>query len=771
VTTPLRVLVVEDNAADVDLVREALSEASPAAFHVESAPRLSSALAHLQARGCDLVLLDLGLPDSQGIETLRTLRQTVPDVPVIVLTGTDDEEIGAAAVACGAQDYLVKGEVNAHSIARSARHAVERAQAERRLRESEERFRSLYENVPIGLYRAAPDGAILLANPAFVRMLGFSSTDQFMMTDLSADGFAPSYPRSQFIEGIEENGTVTGLEATWTRRDETKLIVRENARAIRDPDGKTVFYDGTVEDITERKQAEDALRGSEDRYRSLVDNVPGIVFTIDLAGTITFVSRRVTETLGYETADVVNKSVLDFIPEEERQRATEAIQKGAAGVGIKRFVTPMIKSSGVRAWFECSFTRVRKDGAVIGAQGTAVDVTELKQAELERERMLKRQLAQNRITLSLGQLTALPSLLRALHDEVRTLLDADGFFVSRYHRDTGLITALFAVDEGREHDVSTFPPVPLAPEGRGMQSQVLRTGRPLNIPDWLEGERKMQTVHHLAPDGTFTPPPPETERDDCTKSALLVPLLFRGEPIGVLQVQSNRLGAYSDEDADLLAGLASVAAVSIQNALLVEEAEHAANALRMSLEGALLAVSHASETRDPYTAGHQRRATHLAVAIARELGRSDEECNTLRIAGTVHDIGKIGIPAEILSKPALLSPVEQELIHTHPEAGYGILADIPFPGPVADIVLQHHERLDGSGYPRGLKGDQVLREARILAVADVVEAMASHRPYRPARGINAALDEIEQNAGRLYDSEAAKACLRLFRDNGYALPA
>jgi response regulator RpfG family c-di-GMP phosphodiesterase len=394
-----------------------------------------------------------------------------------------------------------------------------------------------------------------------------------------------------------------------------------------------------------------------------------------------------------------------------------------------------------------------------------------KRTQIVRDQLLRRQTTLNRVTLALGALTELPAILRTLHDEARTLLDADGFFASRYHKDSGLITALFAIDEGGELDVSAFPPVPLAPEGRGMQSQVLRTGKPLNVPDWLEGERKMQTVHHIAPDGSFTPPPPDTDRDDCTKSALLVPLMFRGEPIGVLQVQSNRLNAYSHEDEDLLAGLGNVAAISIQNALLIAEAEQAERVLRLSLEGTLHAVSAAAETRDPYTAGHQRRSTHLAVAIARELKCSDDDCDTLRIAGTVHDIGKLGIPAEILSKPGPLSAIERDLIREHPQTAYEILADVPFPGPVAKIVLQHHERLDGSGYPRGLKGDQVLREALILAVADVVEAMASHRPYRAARGLDAALGEIEQNAGRLYDSEAVEACIRLFRDKGYALPA
>jgi HD-GYP domain-containing protein (c-di-GMP phosphodiesterase class II) len=162
--------------------------------------------------------------------------------------------------------------------------------------------------------------------------------------------------------------------------------------------------------------------------------------------------------------------------------------------------------------------------------------------------------------------------------------------------------------------------------------------------------------------------------------------------------------------------------------------------------------------------------TDLALAIAHELALPEEQCATLRAAGLTHDIGKLGIPAEILSKPGPLSPIEFDLIREHAQTSHDILADIPFPGPVAETVLQHHERLDGSGYPRGLKGDGVLLEARILAVADVVEAMASHRPYRAALGIDVALDEIEKNAGRLYDPAAVSACLRVFREKGYALP-
>ena len=176
------------------------------------------------------------------------------------------------------------------------------------------------------------------------------------------------------------------------------------------------------------------------------------------------------------------------------------------------------------------------------------------------------------------------------------------------------------------------------------------------------------------------------------------------------------------------------------------------------------------EMRDPYTAGHQRRVAEIAVAVGAELGFDAHRQEGLRVAGYLHDIGKIRIPAEILSKPGKLNPTEYQLVQGHAQSGYDVLKDVDFPWPVAQVALQHHERIDGSGYPQGLKGEAILLEARIMAVADVVEAMATHRPYRPGLGIDKALAEIERGRGSAYDAAVADACLRLFRKQGYQLP-
>ena len=189
--------------------------------------------------------------------------------------------------------------------------------------------------------------------------------------------------------------------------------------------------------------------------------------------------------------------------------------------------------------------------------------------------------------------------------------------------------------------------------------------------------------------------------------------------------------------------------------------------LQRALEGTVNTLASAIEMRDPYTAGHQRRVTQLACAIAKEMGLREEQIEGLRMAGLIHDLGKISIPAEILSKPGRLSDIEWGMIKAHPKVSYDILKEIDFPWPVAEIVLQHHERLDGSGYPQGLSGKGMLMKTRILAVADVVEAMASFRPYRPARGIDKALEEISQNRDVLYDAEVVDVCLKLFTEKGF----
>ncbi len=218
--------------------------------------------------------------------------------------------------------------------------------------------------------------------------------------------------------------------------------------------------------------------------------------------------------------------------------------------------------------------------------------------------------------------------------------------------------------------------------------------------------------------------------------------------------------------ADVSIGLEILRARSDNERLALQQSNHE-SLLRASLEDALKAMAMTIEKRDPYTAGHQHRVADLARALADELHINEDEAHGIYLAGIVHDIGKIQVPAEMLVKPGRLSEIEYSLMKFHAEASYEILKGVNFPWPIAEMARQHHERMDGTGYPQGLQGGDILVGSRILAVADVVEAMSSHRPYRPSLGIEAALNEIEKGSGTLYDPAVVKACLQIFSEGRF----
>jgi GAF domain-containing protein len=248
---------------------------------------------------------------------------------------------------------------------------------------------------------------------------------------------------------------------------------------------------------------------------------------------------------------------------------------------------------------------------------------------------------------------------------------------------------------------------------------------------------------------------------------LSLPMMVRDEVIGLVELFDRQPRSFTTAEIELSQTLANQAAIALENARSQEELQRSFERLQRTLEGTVKALASAIEMRDRYTAGHQRRVAQLACAIANEMGLPEEQIEGLRMAGLIHDLGKITVPAEILSKPGRLDDIEYGLIKAHPQIGHDVLKTIDFPWPVAQIVLEHHERMDGSGYPQGLKGEEILLEARILAVADVVEAMASFRPYRPALGVDKSLEEISQNRDILYDPGVVDACLKLFTENRF----
>lgn len=291
-------------------------------------------------------------------------------------------------------------------------------------------------------------------------------------------------------------------------------------------------------------------------------------------------------------------------------------------------------------------------------------------------------------------------------------------------------------------------------KGLGPTGTAIRTGQP-------------QVSNNLATDPNMAPWRERALAHGFGSTASF-PLRDRSGVLGSFTIYSDTTDTFGDNDVRLLSELASDLAYGIM--ALRDRAARLENERRLkwAMESTVQALAHTVEQRDPYTAGHQHRVAELAAAIAREEGLSDDEITGIYMAGMIHDIGKIQVPIELLTKPGRLSQLEFQLIQEHAQAGYEIIKSVDFPWPLAPMVLQHHERLDGSGYPNGLKGDAILPGARILAVADVVEAMNAHRPYRPALGIQAALQEIELGKGQLYDERAVDICVRLIRSKQFS---
>jgi PAS domain S-box-containing protein/putative nucleotidyltransferase with HDIG domain len=532
---------------------------------------------------------------------------------------------------------------------------------------------------------------------------------------------------------------------------------------------------------TERVRAEEALRRSEVQYRTTIDSMSDMIHVVDAELRFTLYNtafRQRIKELDLE-ADVIGRplfEVFPFLPHRVRDEYRQVFDTGntlvteeSTKVETREFITETRKLP------------VFEGGRVARVVTVIRDITEHKRAGERVRRLLDRQIAVNRLALALGESIDLDTIYHTIYEHVRALMDAEAFIVSLYGKETQLIQAEYVVAEGAVLDAASLPSIPLEKVSHGTQSKVIRTGRPLYVPDLRQAMERTKIEYSIFEDGRVVEGPPSPEERGVSRSALYVPMKVQGETMGVVQAQSYRLDAYSWEDTDLLSALANVAAVAIQNARLYEKAQkelaervraeeglyQSFEKLQRTLKETVIALTSAVEIRDPYTAGHQRRVTRLACAIAEEMGLPEEQIEGLRVAGLIHDIGKINVPAEILSKPGRLTDIEFGLIKMHPQIGHDILKTIEFPWPVAQIVLQHHERMDGSGYPAAMSDDDILLETRILSVADVVEAMASHRPYRSALGLDKALEEISGNRGYLYDPEVVDVCLRIFTERRF----
>lgn len=532
-----------------------------------------------------------------------------------------------------------------------------------------------------------------------------------------------------------------------------------------DAENNHVFSVHVMEDITQHQRMEEALRESEEKFASIARSAQDAILVMDSEGLITFWNDAASRIFGYSAAEVMGKELHAFLaPAHFHPAIKEGLPKFAQTgtgpiVGVIRELTALRKNS-EEFPVELSVSAMKLNGKWC-AVGIMRDISKRKQAEDELKNL-------NR---TLATLSACNMLLvhatdesQLLNDMCRLIVETGGYATAWVgyadHDEKKTIRPVAA--NGIE--ISFLASLGLTwadtEEGQNPCGKAIRTGTP-QVEQDIEAKANLTAWEKIALQRNYA-------------ASISLPLAAEGIAFGAIGIYSSKTGEFSPGEVKLLEELAgdlSFGILSLRNNIKRKQAEDAhrqsQESLKKALENTIQAISTTLEMRDPYTAGHQRRVALLAAAIAVEMGLPPDTVEGIRFGGLIHDIGKIRIPAEILSKPGRLTYIEYELIKTHPEAGQEILNEIDFPWPIARMVAEHHERLDGSGYPKGLKVGEISLEAKILAVADVVEAMASHRPYRPGLGIDAALMEIEEKRGTWFDSTAVDTCLKLFREKQF----
>ena len=605
---PIRVLLLEDNPGDARLFQEALAEYPPGEFVVTWVERLAQALARIGSEPFDVMVCDLGLPDSSGMATPQAVAERFPALPLVVLTGSHDWSSGRDAIQHGVQDYLVKGRSEPELVGRALHYAIKRKSLEnalvaansalekrvamrtadlertnRALRASVERYQAVTQTATDAIISADAQGVIEDWNVGAAHLFGYAQTEvigqplTLLMPQRFRDGHLDGMKRVQ--SGGERHVMGRTVEMAGRHKDGSEFPVEISLSEW--TVASQQHFTGTIRDISERKRAQAALHAAAEQFRGLVEQmITGIYIVQDEQ--FVYVNPRMAEIFGYASAEaLIGLKVLLLVAQKDRQTIAENMQRRIEGT-----------FNGV----PYQFTGLRKDGSSV---------------EIE------------------------------VHSARAT------------HADRPAI-------------------------------------------------------------------------------------------IGLMLDISEKARAEEDDRRHL-------------------------EQLRTALMSTIEVATVMSEMRDPYTAGHQRRVGAIAAAIGALLGFDEQRSEGLRIAGHLHDIGKISIPSEILCKPGKLSAIEYQLIQGHAQAGYDVLKGVKFPWPLAEVALQHHERMDGSGYPQGLTGEAILLEARIMAVADVVEAMSSHRPYRTGLGIDRALAEVEGGGGTRFDRTVVEACLTLFREKGYKI--
>ena len=641
---------------------------------------------------------------------------------------------------------------------------TDRERAEQGRRESLEQFRAISAAALDAILVMNDEGRLIYWNPAAQAMFGYAS-EEVLGKDLH-EVLAPSRYREDARQGVarfRESGTgpVLGevFEREAVRKDGTEFPVELSVNAML-LQGRWHAV-GVVRDITERKASEQALQHAQDGLEQAQRIARLGNWDWDIASGRLWWSDEVYHIFGLdpEAFSPTYEAFLERVDPADRELVTSAVERALAHDERYGIDYRVLHPDGTPRVIHAEGQVIRDEaGEPVRMIGTVQDVTESRQTEaaLERANRAHRTLSRCNEVLVRAQ-----DEQQLLDDICRTAVEVGGYrlawvgFVEHDPEKRVRPVARAGYDEGYVDQVAAT--WERAPRGAGPVGRAIRAGEPIAVRD-------------VASDEGFGPWR-EAALARGYGSLAAFPITSDGETLGTLTVYASVPNAFDQEELRLLQELSRDLGYGI-GALRTRQAHERAVAKQRDLLYATIeSMALTIEKRDPYTAGHQQRVAVLSAAMGSEMALGKERIEGLRLAALIHDIGKIHVPSEILTRPGRLTRMEFELVKAHAEVGHEIVQHIPFPWPVAQMIFQHHERLDGSGYPQGLTADQILLESKILAVADVVEAIASHRPYRPAPGLDAALEIIHQGSGVLFEPSAVDACVRLFREKGFQWPA
>jgi PAS domain S-box-containing protein len=628
---------------------------------------------------------------------------------------------------------------------------TERVQAQKDIRQERDKAQKYLDIAKVMIVALNREGEITLVNQKGASILGYQTEeligknwfDNFLLKREIESG------KKSYIELITGKIEVFDhFEETIVTKSGEERIIDWHSTPLLDEEKHTIGILSSGEDITERKQAVQKLQESEKFQKTIFETTSLATIIIEEDTTISMVNNEFEKLSGYSKEELEGKmSWTVFVVKEDLTRMKEYHQQRRIDpdTTLKQYEFLFINRKGI---VRNILLHVDLIPGTKKSVASFLDFTERVRAE----RLLN---ALNRAAVAMGTAQTHHGIFNAVAEQLKQL-DISCMLFPLDEMQSNLFTKYISYESavlntaeklvGIKHEDFSF-----TINAVDMYGEVVREKKT------LFSDNSEQIFQQILPKFTKKLTAQIIKLMHVQKS-ISAPLIVADQVIGVFSIQSDTL---TQEDVPAATAFADQLSSAWNKVKLLKD-------LRKTLEGTIRTIAATVEVRDPYTAGHQTRVSDLAAAIAIEMKLADEQVEGIKMAGIIHDLGKINIPAEILSKPGKLSDLEFQIIKTHPQIGFDLLKEIEFPWPIAEMILQHHEKIDGSGYPQGLKVDEILLEARILAVADIVEAMSSHRPYRPAHGIEKALKQIKRDKGTLLDPKVVDACLKIFKD-GYKL--